>query len=60
MSHLSGKTDNWKLTVDYQWSQDLDGRTTPPDDSGHWVFINARWTDWTLWRRVGLEREGSA
>jgi hypothetical protein len=53
----NGKADDaYTLTIDYKWSQDVDGRLTPPDESGHWFFINDRWTDWTLWRRLALER----
>jgi hypothetical protein len=48
--------DIYQLAVQYQWSRDVDDRLTPPDDSGHWFFINDRWTDWTLWRRLSLER----
>jgi hypothetical protein len=45
----------YQLAIIYQWSEDVDGRLTAPDDSRHWVYLD-RWTSWTLWRRLALER----
>ena len=38
-----GQTNSYELVIDYQWSRDVDGRITRPNDPRHWFWLD-RWT----------------